>query len=179
MIPVALLTCLVWPHIQEWIFSLQGLLKTSGAIGVGLYSFLERILIPTGLHNFIWQPFAYGPAAVNGGLLAYWFSHVAEFANSTKSMTELFPQGGFTLFGNSKVFGCLGIAIALIITSRPEKRKQTIGLILPVAFTAVITGITEPIEFTFLFIAPYLFLIEIRRRPPQRNRQQAQLSRAR
>ncbi|WML26415.1 alpha-glucoside-specific PTS transporter subunit IIBC [Neobacillus sp. OS1-33] len=159
MIPVALLTCLVWPHIQEWIFSLQGLLKTSGAIGVGLYSFLERILIPTGLHHFIWQPFAYGPAAVNGGLLAYWFSHVAEFANSTKSMTELFPQGGFTLFGNSKVFGCLGIAIALIITSRPEKRKQTIGLILPVAFTAVITGITEPIEFTFLFIAPYLFLI--------------------
>ncbi len=66
MIPVALLTCLVWPHIQEWIFSLQGLLKTSGAIGVGLYSFLERILIPTGLHHFIWQPFAYGPAAVNG-----------------------------------------------------------------------------------------------------------------
>ncbi|WP_053363068.1 alpha-glucoside-specific PTS transporter subunit IIBC [Bacillus sp. FJAT-27251] len=159
MIPVAILTCFVWPHIQEWIFSLQGILKTSGVIGVGLYSFLERILIPTGLHHFIWQPFAYGPAAVNEGLLTYWFTNVADFANSTKSMTELFPQGGFMMFGNSKVFGSLGIAIALIIASRPEKRKQTIGLILPVALTAVVTGITEPLEFTFLFIAPYLFLV--------------------
>lgn len=159
MIPVALLTCFIWPLIQEWIFSLQEFLKTSGVIGVGLYNFFERILIPTGLHHFIWQPFAYGPAAVNEGLLTHWFTNVADFANSAKSMTELFPQGGFIMFGNGKVFGSLGIAIALILASKPEKRKRTIGLILPVALTAVVTGITEPLEFTFLFVAPYLFLI--------------------
>ncbi|MGC7133076.1 alpha-glucoside-specific PTS transporter subunit IIBC [Listeria ivanovii] len=157
MIPLAILTCWGWPHIQDLIFSMQGFFKSSGVLGVGVYNFLERLLIPTGLHHFIWQPFAYGPAAVNGGLLADWFSHVNEFANSTKSMTELFPGGGFIMFGNSKVFGCLGIAIALIISAKPEKRKQTLGLILPVALTAVVTGITEPLEFTFLFIVPYLF----------------------
>lgn len=159
MIPVALLTVIVWPIIQGWIFSLQDVLQTSGIIGVGLYNFLERILIPTGLHHFVWQPFVYGPAAVNEGLLTYWFSNLGDFAGSTQSMTTLFPEGGFLMFGNTKVFGSLGIAIAIILASKPEKRKKTIGLILPVGLTAVLTGITEPLEFTFLFIAPFLFAI--------------------
>jgi PTS system arbutin-like IIC component len=159
MIPVALLTVIVWPVIQEWIFSLQGFMKTSGTLGVGLYNFLERALIPTGLHHFIWQPFVYGPAAVNEGLLTNWFTNLGDIASSSESMTSLFPGGGFMMFGNTKVFGSLGIAIAIILTSKPEKRKKTIGLILPVALTAVLTGITEPLEFTFLFIAPLLFAI--------------------
>ena len=159
MIPVALLTVTVWPMVQEWIVSLQGVMKTSGVLGVGLYNFLERILIPTGLHHFVWQPFVYGPAAVNEGLLTNWFTNLGDIAASSESMTTLFPAGGFLMFGNGKVFGSLGIAIAIILASKPEKRKKTIGLIVPVALTAVLTGITEPLEFTFLFIAPFLFVI--------------------
>ncbi|QCJ45356.1 alpha-glucoside-specific phosphotransferase enzyme IIB component [Bacillus sp. S3] len=159
MIPVALLTVLVWPVVQEWIGSLQGFMKTSGVLGVGLYNFLERVLIPTGLHHFVWQPFVYGPAFANEGLLTSWFTNLGDIAASSESMTTLFPGGGFMMFGNTKVFGSLGIAIAIILASKPEKRKKTIGLILPVAITAVLTGITEPLEFTFLFIAPVLFAI--------------------
>lgn len=159
MIPVALLTALIWPNIQDWIASLQSFMKTSGVLGVGLYNTLERFLIPTGLHHFVWQPFVYGPAFVNEGLLTNWFTNLGDIATSSESMTILFPGGGFMMFGNTKVFGSLGIAIAIILASKPEKRKITIGLILPVALTAVLTGITEPLEFTFLFIAPVLFAI--------------------
>lgn len=159
MIPVALLTALIWPNIQDWIASLQSFMKTSGVLGVGLYNTLERFLIPTGLHHFVWQPFVYGPAFVNEGLLTNWFTNLGDIATSSESMTILFPGGGFMMFGNTKVFGSLGIAIAIILASKPEKRKITIGLILPVALTAVLTGITEPLEFTFLFLSPVLFLI--------------------
>lgn len=159
MIPMALLACWLWPNVQEGIFSLQGFLKSSGILGVGLYNFLERLLIPTGLHHFVWQPFAYGPAVVNEGALSYWYEHVSAFAASPEPMSTLFPFGGFIMFGNSKVFGVLGIAVAMIASSKKEKRKQTLGLIVPAALTAIVTGITEPFEFTFLFIAPQLFFI--------------------
>ncbi|WP_373893760.1 alpha-glucoside-specific PTS transporter subunit IIBC [Virgibacillus sp. CBA3643] len=159
MIPVALITVIVWPVIQDWIVSLQGFLSASGTLGVGLFSFLERILIPTGLHHFVWQPFVFGPAAVSEGLLTNWFANLGDIAASSEPIKSLFPGGGFMMFGNTKVFGSLGIAIAIILASKPEKRKKTIGLIVPVALTAVLTGITEPLEFTFLFIAPFLFVI--------------------
>ncbi|MFD1446671.1 PTS transporter subunit EIIC [Oceanobacillus sp. FSL W7-1304] len=111
----------------------------------------------TGLHHFMWQPFVYVPAAVNEGLLTNWFTNLGNIAASSESMTTLFPRAGFMMYGNTKVFGSLGIAIAIILASKPEKRKKTIGLIVPVALTAVLTGITEPLEFTFLFIALFLF----------------------
>ncbi|WP_212905398.1 PTS transporter subunit EIIC, partial [Clostridium polyendosporum] len=72
MIPVAFAMCYIWPKVQGGISTLQGFLTSSGAIGVWLYSFLERILIPTGLHHFIYGPFIFGPAVVEGGIAAYW-----------------------------------------------------------------------------------------------------------
>ena len=68
MIPCAYITCLVWPKIQMGISSLQALMVTSGTFGVWLYTFLERILIPTGLHHFIYGPFIFGPAVVDTGI---------------------------------------------------------------------------------------------------------------
>jgi PTS system arbutin-like IIC component len=134
-------------------------MTSSGAFGVWLYTFLERILIPTGLHHFIYTPFLFGPAVVQDGIVNYWISNLPNFAQSTEPLKELFAGAGFALHGNSKIFGVPGIALAMYLTAKPQNRKKVGALLLAATLTSVITGITEPIEFTFLFIAPYLFLI--------------------
>ncbi|WP_207942500.1 PTS system, alpha-glucoside-specific IIB component [Enterococcus sp. DIV2402] len=159
MFLLAFATCLIWPKIQSGIGSLQHLMANSGIFGVWLYTFLERILIPTGLHHFIAAPFVYGPAVVEGGLTRYWMEHIHEFAQSTKPMIELYPEGGFALTGNSKIFAPLGIAGAFYMTANPDKKKKVLTLLIPITLTAIVAGITEPLEFTFLFVAPMLFVV--------------------
>ncbi|RLM27054.1 PTS alpha-glucoside transporter subunit IIBC [Brenneria alni] len=159
MLPAAWLTLLIWPKIQMGISSLQDLMLASGAVGVWIYTFLERILIPTGLHHFIYGPFIYGPVAVEGGIQVNWIENIQAFSQSTLPLKELFPQGGFALFGNSKMFGSVGIAAAIYATASAENKAKVAGLLIPAVLTAVLVGITEPLEFTFLFIAPFLFAI--------------------
>lgn len=159
MYPLAFLTSWIWPIIQSGISSLQGFLVHSGVIGVGSYVFLERILIPTGLHHFIYQPFIFGPAVIEGGISAAWLNQLSDIASSTKPLTELFPMGGFALHNASKLFAPLGISAAFYATAKPEKKKATLALLIPTALTSILAGITEPFEFTFLFIAPQLFLL--------------------
>lgn len=159
MIPCAWLTLLGWPKVQMGIESLQAFLRTAGALGVWVYTFLERILIPTGLHHFVYGPFIFGPAAVEGSIQVYWAQHLQEFSQSTVPLKTLFPEGGFSLHGNSKVFGSVGIALAIWHTASPENRVKVAGLLIPATLTAVLVGITEPLEFTFLFISPLLFAI--------------------
>ena len=159
MIPCAWLTLLGWPKVQMGIESLQAFLRTAGALGVWVYTFLERILIPTGLHHFVYGPFIFGPAAVEGGIQVYWAQHLQEFSQSTVPLKTLFPEGGFALHGNFKVFGSVGIALAIWYTASPENRIKVAGLLIPATLTAVLVGITEPLEFTFLFISPLLFAI--------------------
>ncbi|MFT2798407.1 MULTISPECIES: alpha-glucoside-specific PTS transporter subunit IIBC [Serratia] len=159
MIPCAWLTLFGWPKVQMGIESLQEFLRSAGSLGVWVYTFLERILIPTGLHHFIYGPFVYGPAVVEGGIQVYWAQHLQEFSQSTLPLKTLFPEGGFALHGNSKVFGCLGIALALYATTASENRVKVAGLLIPATLTAMLVGITEPLEFTFLFISPVLFVV--------------------
>lgn len=159
MLPVAFLTSWGWPIVQRGIASLQDFLATSGAFGVWLYTLLERILIPTGLHHFIYGPFIYGPAAVDGGIASYWLEHLNEYATSAHTLKEMFPEGGFALHGMSKIFGIPGIALAMYVTAKKEKKKIVSGMLIAVTLTSVVAGITEPIEFTFLFISPVLFVV--------------------
>ena len=159
MIPCAWLTLMGWPKVQMGIESLQAFLRSAGALGVWVYTFLERILIPTGLHHFVYGPFIFGPAAVEGGIQVYWAQHLQEFSQSTLPLKTLFPEGGFALHGNSKVFGSVGIALAIWYTASAENRVKVAGLLIPATLTAVLVGITEPLEFTFLFISPLLFAI--------------------
>lgn len=159
MIPCAWLTLMGWPKVQLGIESLQAFLRSAGALGVWVYTFLERILIPTGLHHFVYGPFIFGPAAVEGGIQVYWAQHLQEFSQSTLPLKTLFPEGGFALHGNAKVFGSVGIALALWYTALPENRVKVAGLLIPATLTAVLVGITEPLEFTFLFISPLLFAV--------------------
>ena len=159
MMPVAFLFSWLWPYAQHGISSLQGFFIASGALGVWVYTFLERFLIPTGLHHFIYSPFVFGNVVTPNGIAKDWPTHLTEFAKSDKPLKELFPGGGFALHGNSQVFAPIGIAAAFYTTARPEKRKEVLALMIPVCLTAILIGITEPLEFTFLFLAPPLFLV--------------------
>ena len=159
MIPMALLFCIVWPAVQHAIEHFQFFLKTSGIVGVWAYTFSEKMLLPAGLHHFIYLPFIFGPAVVDGGIQAYWLGHINDFMTSTQSLRDLFPEGGFALHGSGKVFGLPGAALAIYMCAKPEKKKKTAALLIPATITAVLCGITEPIEFTFLFVAPLLYLI--------------------
>ena len=159
MIPMALLFCIVWPAVQHAIEQFQFFLKTSGIVGVWAYTFSEKMLLPAGLHHFIYLPFIFGPAVVDGGIQAYWLGHINDFMVSGQSLRELFPEGGFALHGSGKVFGLPGAALAIYMCAKPEKRKKTAALLIPATITAVLCGITEPLEFTFLFVAPLLYLL--------------------
>ena len=88
MLPVAAITCVVWPTIQHGIASIQYFIVASGYIGVWLYHFLERVLIPTGLHHFIYAPIEVGPVVVNHGLKAEWLQHLNQFAESNKPLKD-------------------------------------------------------------------------------------------
>lgn len=136
-LPMAFLTAWIWPPIQEAIFQLQGFMASSGTAGVGIYFFLERILHPTGLHHFIYQPFVFGPAIVEGGLNAHWFDMLPELINYDGALREIAPEFGFTLHELPKTFAPIGIGTAFIATAKPEKRKKTMALVIPTAFTSI------------------------------------------
>lgn len=159
LIPLTFIISLIWPIVQSGILSMQEMIISTEAFGVFVYTFLERILIPTGLHHLVYQPFLVGPAVVNEGLVAYWTAHMAEFAQSTESLGVLYPEGGFQLTGLPKIFAPIGISLAFYKTSRPENKRKVMGILIPTALTAVLFGITEPFEFAFLFVAPLLFTV--------------------
>lgn len=159
MIPVAVLAAFIWPKIQLGMHSFQGFVKGAGALGVWVFIFLERALIPFGLHHILYSPFYYDNVVVPGGLYSYWATKLPEIAASKASLKSLLPEAGFTATGYSKIFGCPGIALAFYATAKPEKRKKVLALLIPITLTAIFCGVTEPIEFTFLFISPVLFVV--------------------
>lgn len=160
MIPVAFLTAWIWPGVQGLFDSLQSFMGTSGNFGVWLYIFLEKILLPTGLHHFIYGPFQYGDAIISGGTYASWLGGLETFRQSAEPLIELFPEGGFALQGNSNIFGLPAAALAMYVTAKDENKKKVAGLLIPATLTAVIAGITEPLEFTYIFVSPFLFAVK-------------------
>lgn len=159
MLPVALLSVIIWPNIQHGMQIFQNFVMTSGAFGVWVFIFLERLLIPFGLHHLMYSPFYYDNLVCPGGIYSYWATQLPALASSTASLKSLCPQASFTATGFSKLFGCPGIALAFYATAKPEKKTQLKGLLIPITLTAIVCGVTEPIEFTFLFIAPVLFVV--------------------
>ena len=159
MIPVAALVCFIWPIVQQGILGLQGFLASSGNIGVFLFTFFEKLTMPTGLHHFLWVPFDLGPAVISDGNWTHWLANVNEYAKSTASLKSLFPTGGYALYGNCAVFGLPGAALAMYKTAKPENKKTVATALIAATIPAVLCGITEPIEFSFLFVAPLLFVV--------------------
>ena len=167
MIPITLLLgigiCYVWPTVNAGITAMTHVMSSTGAFGTFLYGFFNRFLIPTGLHHLIWMPFQYtaigGTAEIAGQVYAgaspIW---IAELSNQA-SLTALDESVRFFAYGFSKVFGCIGIALAFIKTAKPENKQAVKGVVVPALSVAILAGITEPFEFTFLFISPFLWVI--------------------
>ncbi len=163
-IPVGVLMFFVWPTVQGWIYALGDLVLRSGYGGTLIYAFIERILIPFGLHHVFYLPFwqtGVGGSALIDGVLVYGAQNIffAELAspNTVRFSVEAcrFMSGKFPLM----IFGLPGAALAMYTSARPEKKKVAGSLLLSAALTSMLTGITEPIEFTFLFVAPILYVI--------------------
>ena len=161
---VGVLMFFLWPFVQTGIYALGDLVLRSGYAGTLIYGFIERILIPFGLHHVFYLPFwqtGVGGSAMIDGVMVYGAQNIffAELAspNTTRFSVEAcrFMSGKFPLM----IFGLPGAALAMYTCARPEKRKVAGGLLLSAALTSMLTGITEPIEFTFLFVAPVLYVI--------------------
>lgn len=159
LLPVAFLSAWLWPMIQNGMRAFQGFVISAESIGVWIFIFMERVLIPFGLHHLLYFPFFYDSAIVNGGVLSAWAKLLPHMAASTASLKSMAPWAWPTLTGLSKIFGCPGIALAFYATAKKEKKTKIAGLLIPITLTAIFCGITEPIEFTFLFVAPVLFVV--------------------
>lgn len=154
----------IWPYVQSGIYALGDLVLKSGYAGTFVYGFIERILIPFGLHHVFYLPFwqtGVGGSALIDGVMVYGAQNIffAELAspNTTRFSVDAcrFMSGKFPLM----IFGLPGAALAMYTCARTEKKKVAASLLLSAALTSVLTGITEPIEFTFLFVAPVLYVI--------------------
>lgn len=159
---VGILMFFVWPVIQSAIYSVGEFVLNSGYVGTWVYGFMERLLIPFGLHHVFYLPFwqtGVGGTMEVGSQLIEGAQNIffAQLADPTVSKFAVsatrFMSGKFPLM----IFGLPGAALAIYKTAKPEKRKAVSGLLLSAALTSMITGITEPIEFTFLFVAPVLY----------------------
>ena len=161
---VGFLMYFIWPLVQSGIYALGDLVLRSGYAGTLIYGFTERILIPFGLHHVFYLPFwqtGLGGSMLIDGTMVYGAQNIF-FAQLGSAATEVFSVEA-TRFMSGKfplmIFGLPGAALAIYSCARPEKRKIAGGLLLSAALTAMLTGITEPLEFTFLFVAPLLYVI--------------------
>ena len=152
----------IWPPIQYAIYTLGNLVYESGYVGTWIYGFMERILIPFGLHHVFYMPFwqtALGGSMEVQGVLVEGAQNIFFAQLADHSVTEYavsatrFMAGKFPLM----IFGLPGVALAMYKTAKPEKKKEVGGLLISAALTSIVTGVTEPIEFTFLFVAPLLY----------------------
>ena len=176
MAVVGVILAFAWPFVQDAIAMLANLVNESGNFGTFLFGFIERACVPFGLHHVFYTPFWYG-SFVEANLLIDGVQTVQQGANtayflqlgSMGDLINLDAEGmaqivnGTTRFMAGKfpfmMFGLPGAALAMYKCSKPEKRKAVGGLLGAAALTALLTGITEPLEFTFLFVAPMLFAV--------------------
>ena len=159
---VGILMYFIWPVIQNGIYAVGDVVLNSGYAGTWVYGLMERLLIPFGLHHVFYLPFwqtAVGGTLEVGGQLIEGAQNIffAQLADPTVDKFAVsatrFMSGKFPLM----IFGLPGAALAMYKTAKPEKRKEVGGLLLSAALTSMLTGITEPLEFTFLFVAPLLY----------------------
>ena len=173
---VGVVLAFAWPFVQDGIAALATLVNNSGNLGTFLFGLIERACVPFGLHHVFYTPFWYGSFVeaellidgttqfVQGANTAY-FVQLGSMGDLVGASKETMAQvvNGTTRFMAGKfpfmMFGLPGAALAMYKCAKPEKRKAVGGLLGAAALTSLLTGITEPIEFTFLFVAPILFVV--------------------
>ena len=164
---VGILMYFVWPAVQNGIYALGGLVTGSGYLGTLIFGIIKRALIPFGLHHVFYMPFwqtAVGGTmevagqVVQGGQNIF-FAQLADSANIAHFSADAtrYFSGEFIFM----IFGLPGAALAMYRCAKPEKKKAAGGLLLSAALACMFTGITEPLEFSFLFVAPALFVVQV------------------
>lgn len=161
---IGIILFLIWPTVQLGISQLGSLVDKTGYIGTLFYGFLLRMLGPLGLHHIFYLPFWQtglgGTVDVAGTV--YEGTQNIFFAQLDDPATEKFFSGTSRFMSGrfiTMMFGLLGAALAIYHTARPERKKVVGGLMLSAALTSFLTGITEPLEFSFLFVAPVLYVV--------------------
>ena len=161
---VGIIMFYVWPVVQGGIAQLGQLVLESGYVGTWIYGIIERALIPFGLHHVFYMPFwqtELGGAMIIDGVTVQGAQNIF-FAELASKATEQFSVSA-TRFMSGKfpfmIFGLPAAAFAMYKAARPEKKKIVGGLLLSAALTSMLTGITEPLEFTLLFVAPVMYVV--------------------
>ena len=157
----------VWPIVQNGIYALGSLVTGTGYFGTLIFGIVKRALIPFGLHHVFYLPFwqtAVGGTMEVGGKLIQggqniFFAQLADSAHITHFSADAtrYFSGEFIFM----IFGLPGAALAMYRCAKPEKKKQAGGLLLSATLACMMTGITEPLEFSFLFVAPALFAVQV------------------
>ena len=163
---VGILMYFIWPAVQNGIFALGGLVTGTGYFGTLVFGIIKRALIPFGLHHVFYMPFwqtaVGGTMMVDGNLVQggqnIFFAQLAspDVTHFSADATRYF-SGEFIFM----IFGLPGAALAMYRCAKPEKKKAAGGLLLSAALACMFTGITEPLEFSFLFVAPALFAVQV------------------
>ena len=156
----------VWPVVQNGIYALGGLVTGTGYLGTLIFGIIKRALIPFGLHHVFYLPFwqtgVGGSMEVAGKMIEggqnIFFAQLADPSTVHFSADACRYFSGEFIF---MIFGLPGAALAMYQTAKPEKKKQAGGLLLSAALACMATGITEPLEFSFLFVAPMLFVVQV------------------
>lgn len=166
LIPVVVLFAVamtyLWPFAQAGINALGGFIQSTGNFGLFIYGTLERLLTPTGLHHLVYTPFLYtslgGVETIAGqvyeGARNIYYAEIADESIKVLSQTVMWDARGI-----SKMFGLVGAGLAMYHTARPENRDKIKAILIAAVSTSFVAGITEPIEFSFLFVAPILFVV--------------------
>lgn len=164
---VGILMYFIWPTVQNGIYALGGVVTGTGYFGTLLFGIIKRALIPFGLHHVFYMPFwqtAVGGTMEVAGYMVeggqnIFFAQLADSANIAHFSADAtrYFSGEFIFM----IFGLPGAALAMYKCAKPEKKKQAGSLLLSATLACMFTGITEPLEFSFLFVAPALFAVQV------------------
>ncbi|WP_145554470.1 N-acetylglucosamine-specific PTS transporter subunit IIBC [Yersinia canariae] len=155
MIVVAFILMYVWPLIYNALVTFGEYIKDMGSVGAGIYAFFNRLLIPVGLHHALNSVFWFDVAGINDIPNFLGGQQSIDSGKAVVGITGRYQAGFFPIM----MFGLPGAALAIYHCARPENKAKVAGIMLAGAFAAFFTGITEPLEFSFMFVAPVLYFI--------------------
>ncbi|MEE4482959.1 N-acetylglucosamine-specific PTS transporter subunit IIBC [Serratia ficaria] len=155
MILVAFILMYIWPVIFNGLVSFGEYIQKMGSVGAGIYAFFNRLLIPVGLHHALNSVFWFDVAGINDIPNFLGGQQSIEAGKAVVGITGRYQAGFFPIM----MFGLPGAALAIYHCARPENKAKVAGIMLAAAFAAFFTGITEPLEFSFMFVAPVLYVI--------------------
>lgn len=159
VLALAIVSAAIVPSVYAVTETLRHALAGVGPFGVGIFVFLERALEPMGLHHLLYMPIYYDNLVINDGIYATWTNLLPILSHSTRPLNGLAPWAGFTATGWVKLFGLPAIAAAFYSTAKPERRAGLKVILVPAIVASVVCGVTEPLEFLFMFTHPGLFLL--------------------